>query len=286
MLSFPLQVEVEVGPGQNQFTMQRPEGTRTYYAWQPKSYNQSGPPVPLLFAFHGLGDSCTNFGQSTGFIDYAEKYNFILVYPCGSQGLLGTAWNAGTCCLNPSSIDDVQFTRLMIAEMSKVFHINSSRVYTSGFSNGAMMSEILTCEAANLFAASASVSGVVELVPGNSEGEAKCDQYYQPFYKAIPTVNIHGTIDFLVPWTGDAILGFPPIPDNFAYWAKRNGCKGNPVQTFSKGTFSNQIYQTCNNGSVVELVKNDGGGHEWPRNANFDTTAFIVSFFSLDSKEI
>jgi poly(3-hydroxybutyrate) depolymerase len=115
----------------------------------------------------------------------------------------------------------------------------------------------------------------------------------------VSTVNIHGTsgklrlspqraaasadlpTDPLVPFTGDPVLGFPPIPTNFQDWATRNKCVGQPVSTFSNGPFSNQIYTNCSDGSVVELVVNKGGGHEWPINQYFNTTAFIAQFFDL-----
>jgi poly(3-hydroxybutyrate) depolymerase len=38
--------------------------------------------------------------------------------------------------------------------MLENFRVNQSRVYVAGFSNGAMMAEILGCEAADVFAVS------------------------------------------------------------------------------------------------------------------------------------
>jgi len=265
-------------PGEHHYQLQRPEGVRDFYVWVPKSYDGSRA-FPIIFAFHGLGDDCQSFGHSVGLLELSETNNFLLVYPCGYPGLIGNAWNAGTCCLNPSTIDDVMLTRLMVQTIQSDFKVNASRIFASGFSNGAMMSEILGCEAADLIAASASVSGIVELLPGNSEGLTKCSQDYVKFNKAVSTVNIHGTFDLVVPWTGDFILGFPTVPDNFAAWAQRNGCKGQPVQTFQKGAYSNQIYQSCNNGTTVEVVQVSGGGHDWPSDSDFDTATFIVEFF-------
>jgi len=195
------------------------------------------------------------------------------------RGLLGNAWNAGTCCLRPfTSIDDVEFTRLIVSDMIANFRINTSRIFVSGFSNGAMMAEILSCECSDIFAASASVSGTVELLPGNKAGEAKCDSDYQQFDGRTSTLNIHGTLDPLVPWPGDPFLGFPPVLVDFADWATRNGCQGDPVSTWSKGPFSNQIFQNCSLGTTVELVKNIGGGHEWPMTKDFDTTDYVWQF--------
>jgi len=275
---------VTIVPGENKFTVKRPEGTRTFYAWVPKAYNISSPsPVPLHLSFHGLGDTCTNFGHGTGLIDFAESKNFLFVYPCGSEGLLGTAWNAGTCCLQPTTIDDVGFAKDIVTYMKTNFQVLDGHVYSSGFSNGAMMSERLACEAPDVFKSIASVSGVVELEPGNQQGLELCSKEVKNFSVRASAINIHGNLDFTVPWDGDVFLGFPDIPTNFAYWANRTECTGSWVQTYNKGVYTNQVYQTCSDKAQIELMKVDGGGHHWPRDKNFDASAYIVDFFARTS---
>jgi len=269
---------VKVAAGQASYTIERPEGTRTFYVWVPKSYDGTKA-FPVIFAFHGLGDNCLDFGPETGLQALSETQNFLYVYPCGYPGLIGNAWNAGTCCLNPSSIDDVALTRQMLQTMQTNYAVDAKRVFVTGFSNGAMMAEILGCEAADIFRATASVSGVVELNPGNSQGEIACDNAYKQGNHTVSTVNIHGDLDFVVPWTGDMILGFPDIPTNFKDWAERNDCVGDPVVTWSKAQYTEQTYLNCTQQTTVRLVKNEGGGHEWPSDSNFDTASYVVQFF-------
>jgi poly(3-hydroxybutyrate) depolymerase len=267
-------------PGENKFTITRPEGTRTFYAWVPKSYNISHPsPFPLHLSFHGLGDTCQNFGRATGLRDFTETHNFLFVYPCGSQGLLGTAWNAGTCCLAPSSIDDVGFAKDIVSFMQKNFAVKDENIFASGFSNGGMMAEVISCTAPDVFKATASVSGCVEMEPGNKGGLDACSAAVAKFSQRASTINIHGNFDFTVPWNGDHLLGFPNMPDNFAYWGNRTECTDTPVQTYNKGVYTNQVYQSCMDGAQIELMKVDGGGHHWPRDSDLDTSAYIVAFF-------
>jgi len=269
-------------PGEQHYTVTRPEGDREYFVWVPKSYDGSVS-FPLVLSFHGLGDYCQSFGSEVGLRELSEQYNFLFAYPCGYPGLLGNAWNAGTCCLNPSTIDDVQLTRDIVQNMNSDYNINSSRIFACGFSNGAMMSETLACDAPDLISATVSVAGVVVLNPGNSDGLLKCTKDYATFGEARSTLNIHGDFDFVVPWTGDLILGFPAVPDNFVAWAGRNQCVGDPVNTFTRGQYSNQIYQNCVNNTVVEVVKVEGGGHSWPSDQYFDTATYIVQFFGLNN---
>ena len=181
---------------------------------------------------------------------------------------------------------------------------NASRVWVSGFSNGAMMSEVIGCSAADVFSASASVSGVVELQPGNAGGLAVCDKLFGPLRAAnrsLAVFHIHGLLDDVVPFTGDALLGFPPIQLDMSSWVQRVGCElyVNSSDLHS-GPYSNTEWVNCSAAATtsitttttsvtgtlltpgrlsVELVENAGGGHEWPVDDYFDTTRAIVDFF-------
>jgi len=268
-----------LAPGEHKFTVQRPEGVRTYYVWVPQSYVNVSDPVPIVFTIHGLGDHCTGWGPTSGFKAVAEANNFLLVYPCGTNGLLGVAWNAGTCCLRGSSIDEVAFFRQIIVDMQKVYKVNPQRIFATGMSNGAMMTEMLTCKAATLFAGMASVAGVVVMEPGLGGGLESCSKAFSPLNRTLPMLFVHGNGDLIVPWTGNIALGFPDVPANFKAWSQRMGCTGQTVQTYHKGTFSNQVYQTCRGNVTLELMKDEGGSHRWPKTKDFDSPSYAWAFF-------
>jgi poly(3-hydroxybutyrate) depolymerase len=84
-------------------------------------------------------------------------------------------------------------------------------VFTSGFSNGAFMTETLMCNSSDIFIAGASVSGTVVVLPGNAGGLQVCDTEHAAVGARRSLLHIHGNFDFVVPWTGDAILGFPDV---------------------------------------------------------------------------
>ena len=205
--------------------------------------------------------------------------------------LAGNGWNAGTCCLQPTSVDDVAFARSIVAALaSGGVRVDSGRVWVAGFSNGAMMAEVIGCAAADVFSASASVSGVVELEPGNESGLAACDKQFGPALavnRSLAVWHIHGTADTVVPFAGEALLGFPPILANMRRWVQRVGCQpAVNASTLDSGTYSNVVWSNCSASSYVtapqslsvQLVENAGGQHEWPVDAHFDTTAAIVDF--------
>eukprot|EP00760_Papus_ankaliazontas_P012299 PhM_4_TR15243/c0_g1_i1/m.59417/K03932/lpqC; polyhydroxybutyrate depolymerase len=263
-----------------QSSVKRPEGTRNFLVYVPSNYTNTKP-VPLIFAFHGLTEHCDEYIDK--FRSHAESRGFILISPCGSQGILGTAWNSGTCCgfSDDTHPDDVQLTRDITADVSSKLCIDSDRLYASGFSNGAMMAEVLACEASDLFRAVVSVSGITEPRPGNDAGLSRCDKMYAAGKHNTGVLNVHGTADIMVPYTGNAILGFPTVPVNMQSWVARNNCTSkNSTTTLRKGTFTNYVWSGCGAQQQrhVELVKNDGGAHTWPSTSDFDTTDYAIRF--------
>jgi len=264
-----------VNAGETKVIIERPEGNRTFYVYVPTSYSSSRA-APLMIAWHGLNDNCLNFGHAIGMQNYSDANGFLYVYPCGWIGLIGVGWNAGTCCVG--NVDDVGFARAIVTYMQSNFNVDSKHVWTIGFSNGAFMSERLACEASDVFSAAVSTSGVVCLKPGNGKGLAACNSSFIAAGRTISFLGIHGNADPLVPWNGDALLGFPPILENFYNWVSLHGCKTGPTQTLNKGPYTNQQFSDCNNNVKLELVKNDGGGHEWPEDSNFDTTDYAAKF--------
>lgn len=262
-------------------TVPRPEGDRYFIVYVPNSFNESKP-TALQFAFHGLNDNCHNFINATNFIPYAETEGYIVVAPCGSIGLLGIAWNSGTCCgfETEEHPNDFAFARQMVEILSNATCVDPNKVAATGFSNGAFMSEVLACESPDLFRAAVSVSGIVELLPGNSQGISRCTQNISAVSTKRPSIlMIHGDFDFVVPWTGDELLGFPTVPDNLQGWLTRNDCSADWTQTLNMTHFTNQVFEGCRSGwgvgnGTVQLVRHHGGGHEWPE-GHFDTTGYV-----------
>ncbi len=245
-------------------------------------------PVPLIVHWHGFSDSCDRFGghcadAHCNFFNEAEERGFIFAAMCGWGE--PSSFNAGTCCppANTFALDDVALARELVGNLSAALCVDPARVFTTGFSNGAMMSQVLGCGAWDLFAAVGSDAGVVEIAPGNEEGLAKCDAGYAGAPRTLRVLDVHGTADTTVPIGGDPILGFPPVPENMERWAARNGCAGAPATTWRSpdGSFYNLKWDACEKGGTVERVVHPYT-HEWPQVAGqFDTTAYVLDFFGV-----
>jgi poly(3-hydroxybutyrate) depolymerase len=278
---FAALVAAQLGPGDHKLTITgRPEGTRTFHVHVPQTYT-TVTAISLVFAWHGLGNKCEEFGSKTSYSTTADKNGFIVVYPCGVG--LAPAFNAGVCCQGIEQTDDFEFARLMIAKIRDNWpKVNVSRIFTSGYSNGGMMSEVLACKMHGVFRGAVSVSGVTTLNPGNTQAFDECDKFYANNTRPVAVLKIHGTADPTVPWNGNPLLRFPPIPADHKRWAQRNKCTGNPIQTFKQGVYSNEVYpaQNCKGFSQVELLTVQGGVHHWPNDPDFRAAEYAWKFFS------
>jgi polyhydroxybutyrate depolymerase len=161
-------------------------------------------------------------------------------------------------------VDDVGFVAALLDDLASRTAIDRTRVYATGFSNGAMMAYRLASERPDLVAAIAPVGGGMVLV--RSEPRAP-----------VPVMHIHSVDDPRAlydgglgppfPGTNNRVM-HPPVSESLERWRKANGCstEGNVVETRKSGTDSAEKLSFAPCGSGAELVhwKLYGPGHVWP----------------------
>lgn len=123
----------------------------------------------LLYIWHGLGDNAKNMAAAMGAAKLAEKYNLVVVVPdscCNGQATQGccpmvTGWSYSSSQENDSSLFDALLTC-----SDQQLGIDRTRVYTAGFSAGALWSTWLTLHRSTYLAAAAIFSGgITGVVP-------------------------------------------------------------------------------------------------------------------------
>jgi polyhydroxybutyrate depolymerase len=226
------------------------DGTlRTYRTYVPSGLDRSKP-VPLVVMIHGGFGSGSQAEQAYGWDASADAHGFVVVYPDG----LKKAWNAGTCCGTPKAenLDDVGFITQVVATVRGQLPIDPRRIYVTGMSNGAMMTERLACET-DLFAAAAPVAGA-QMVP--------CDDPHP-----ISVLHVHGLADDSVPMDGSPgdgrgkVPAHPPVADTIAMWRTVDRCS--PATSRTDGVVTRSS-AACADGRAVDLVTVKGAGHQWP----------------------
>lgn len=127
------------------------EGTmRTYYVQLPSNYDASHP-YKLIFQFHPWGG---NAEQALTMYRLNQSIpDAIYVTPQGLQaGSQGAGW------ANTNGVD-IEFTKGMLAEVQGKYCVDNSRIFSTGFSYGGMMSFAIGCEMSDVFRAIAPMSG-------------------------------------------------------------------------------------------------------------------------------
>lgn len=236
---------------------------RCYYVYTPPAYD-SAEPAPVVFSFHGFLSNPESQALIAGWHKLAAQEGFLVVYPQGKK--FPQRWNAGAAW-GDSDVDDVQFFRDMIDDLSSVGEVDRSRVYVNGFSNGGGMTVRIGCEAADLVAAMGTVAAAVVSMDDCSPT------------RPVPAMAFHGTADPIVPYEGGPMRGwllrrasdftnaptyFVGAEDWIATWAEGNGCDPTPEIIPPQGDASGVRSVGCDDDAAVVFFAIDGGGHTWP----------------------
>jgi len=244
-------------------------GTRTYLLHVPASYTGAAA-VPLVLNFHGAGSSPVAQEVYSGFSARADAENFIVAYPQGvtTANLAFTHFNAWQ--LGSPEPDDVAFADTLIDTLESALCIDTTHVFSTGISMGAIMSTRLACSLSNRIAAIAPVSGAY--YPPNITFLNPAESCPGP--RPVPLLAFHGTADTTIPFNGgpglNGVLFRLPIdnttPDEdvLSDWAAHDGCAGSRQESPVDTEIRLITYGSCPGGAVVQLYAVDGGGHTWP----------------------
>jgi len=242
---------------------------RTYVIHVPASSDKTRQ-MPLVIALHGGGGTGKRMERLTlgGLNKLSDREGFVVVYPDGTE----EHWNDGRDKVkyraHREKIDDVGFLSALIDHLAKGGNIDKKRVYVTGISNGAMMSNRLACELTGRIRAIAPVAGNMpyDLV-------SRCSPS-----RPIPVLMISGTKDPMMPWEGGEAhflrLKFGKVlsvPETIKFWQTHNHCAPVPVITREPdkdtrdGTrVRKEVYAGCASGAEVILYTVESGGHTWP----------------------
>jgi polyhydroxybutyrate depolymerase len=251
---------------------------RTWYLYVPEAVRQAqveggtssgeAPPVPLVVALHGGGETVLKAAEVNGFTSLADTEGFIVAYPRAVRWY----WNDGRddpiTFAAENQVDDVGFISKVIDRVLRDYNVDPSRIYVVGHSNGGMMALRIGCELTDKIAA---VGSVIAALP--EDLSSMCDPS-----RSVPIVMIAGTDDPLVPWeggevtVGDILRGrVISVPETVEFWRRRNYCGTLPVLSelpdrdrLDGTTVTLRAYRDCAGLSDVFLYQINGGGHRWP----------------------
>jgi polyhydroxybutyrate depolymerase len=254
-------------PGDYAFTLQHDGLTRRLRVHVPRSYD-GRTPVPLLLSFHGGGANMDHQAadERYGQIAASEKHGFVVAFPNGYSRLPGgrlATWNAGGCCgpAKDRQVDDVGFARRIVEQLRRQLEIDPQRVFATGFSNGAMLTHRLACEAGDVFRAIAAVAG--------TDNTLGCTPK-----RPVSVLVVHARNDDHNRFDGGAgersvdrgnMAGATSVPETVERWRVRNACPRTPAQPVLERPGARcERHAPCQDGTEVVLCVTERGAHSWP----------------------
>jgi polyhydroxybutyrate depolymerase len=219
------------GASPNVMTWDVAGAQRTAIVYAPSSATKVKTPV--VFAFHGFGDTNENF-QGVGLVEAWPQA--IIVYPQGLPVTRSGSTLPGWQTEKRGEGDrDLQFVDTALASLREKYKVDDARIYATGFSNGAVFTYLLWAERPNVFAAFAAVAGrlgtsVLPAVPK-------------------PLLQVGGKADGNIRFE---------LQEQAMETARR-------VDGVSRGESCGPnctLYPSANNTPVVTFIHQ--GGHEWP----------------------
>ncbi|MEO1554834.1 MAG: alpha/beta fold hydrolase [Pseudomonadota bacterium] len=247
---------------------------------------------PVVLVFHGGEGDGTRAALASGIVDDARAQGFAVAFPNSP----GQQWNDGRETTR-SGIDDVGFTRAVIADLGARYGLNTQRVYVAGISNGGMFVQRLACDAPDLVDAVAVVAAVMPAALSQSCAARQ----------AKPMIFFNGTADRLMPFEGGEIASSRLLgigvggrvlsqAQTRSFWTARNACGtgnvGAPVDRVTDQTTAQLTRYRCAGQADLLFYVLEGGGHNWPGSSvggasrlsgtvsrEVDATATIIEFF-------
>lgn len=252
---------------------------RSYRLHMPPT--DSTEPLPLVVVLHGAGANGRIMEGMSGFNAVADKHGFIVAYPDGVASIwrfwerlegvgqqLESLSPEGSKNGAPRGIDDIGFLEVLIDRLVDEGLADPRRIYMTGISNGAYMTNRVVCEFGDKIAAVAPIAGTLP--------KGVTDKIGPP--RPIPCLYMHGTADRIVGIDGvDTFtralakngLSLSAV-DLMTWWSTHNRCATKPVSdnladAKQDGTkVLRHTYEVQDGGVPTLYYEITGGGHTWP----------------------
>jgi len=245
--------------------------------------------VPLVVTFHGFSDSPWYVNRATDMSTWLDRYGWLGIFPFGLD-FLGTNGLDGirACC--PSECDDEcckngeklrnkdhtacgwlhheadrEFTRALVSWAEKNVMADTTKVFATGFSNGAQMAASLYCTSADLFRVIAPISG------------DKMPLACQPA-RPVSYVSMCGSID-------DEAICQDYQKDTAELVSSLNSCQGPGLEEKMSATTTCKKWSMCQNGTFVEWCESVGLSHDPSGHLRPDNTSYLRPGSDLDFTE-
>jgi acetylxylan esterase len=232
------------------------------------------------------------FHSGTEFARLADQYGFIVVYPSATRS--GQCFDVYTAeALRRNGGSDPVGIRSMVSYVQQRYNADPNRIFATGASSGAMMTNVLLGDYPDVFRAGAAFAGVpfacFATTPPNT-WNSECangtinrtpQQWgdlvrnaYPGYTGARPRMQIwHGT--------NDTTLRYPNFQEQIDQWTNVHGVSQTPSSTDTpQSGWTRTRYGGTGTTAPVEAISLNGVGHNVPTSG---MAAMVIAFFGLNT---
>jgi poly(hydroxyalkanoate) depolymerase family esterase len=244
----------------------------------------------ILVAVHYCTGTGPAFYSGTQFASLADRYGYIVIYP--------SATRSGQCfdvysqqALRRDGGSDPVSIMSMVRYVQQRYNTDPARVFATGVSSGAMMTNVLLGNYPDVFAAGAAFAGVPHscfATTGGSTWNSECangqvirtaQQWGDLVRGAYPGYT--GPRPRMQLWhgTNDETLRYPNFGEEIKQWTNVHGLSQSPTFTDTpQSGYTRTRYGSSGGTAPVEAISMQGVPHNLPVNA-----AEAIRFFGLNA---
>src|SRR5262245_44327297 len=249
-------------------------------------------PPPILVAVHYCTGSGPTFFSGTEFRTLADRYGFIVIYPSATRS--GQCFDVSSAAaLRRGGGSDPVGIMSMVTYVIQSYGADANRVYVTGASSGAMMTNVLLGDYPDVFKAGAAFMGVPHSCFATTDGSmwnSQCangqrimtpQQWGDLARNAFPGYS--GARPRMQLWhgTNDTTLRYPNFGEEIKQWTNVLGVSQTPAFTDTpQSGWTRTRYGGSGVTAPVEAVSINGAGHNLPLSGQ---ARMAIQFFGLDT---
>ncbi|WP_075188117.1 extracellular catalytic domain type 1 short-chain-length polyhydroxyalkanoate depolymerase [Teredinibacter haidensis] len=247
--------------------------------------------APILLAVHYCSGDGPTFYRNTQYANMAEQYGFIVIYPTVTRSSKCFDVSSPDALTRDGGSDPVALMS-MIQFVQSQYNTDDTRIFVTGVSSGAMMTNVMLALYPEVFNAGAAFAGVPYscfATNGSSEWNSSCAngttaKTAQEWGDAVRNANPDYTGEYprfqLWHGTADEVLNYANFGEAIKQWTNVHGTSQAPVstETLSNGATLTRYGQDAG-APLVEAYSLEGVSHNLPVNE-----AAVMAFFGLDTE--
>ncbi|WFE27097.1 PHB depolymerase family esterase [Solwaraspora sp. WMMD791] len=243
----------------------------------------------ILVAMHYCTGTGPAYYSGTQYASLADRYGYIVIYPSVTRSSQCFDVYSQQALTRGGGSDPVGI-RSMISYVQQRYNADPGRIFATGTSSGAMMTNVMLGVYPDVFAAGASFAGVpftCFATTGGSEWNSQCAngqivRTAQQWGDAVRNTNpsYRGPWPRMQIWhgTNDDTLRYPNFAEQVKQWTNVHGLSQTPTYTDSpQSNYTRTRYGGSGGMAPVEAISMQGVGHNLPVDA-----AQVIRFFGLD----